>query len=1268
MSRAQTRWMSSAWSDLRSRSKALTQSLRSVARRPLARQHSGRRLAIVAGIAALLVATGIGVIPRAFAADPCNPLVNPIACENSKTGNSPDEWDITGVGDATIQGFATSASVNVGSAISFKINTTAPSYRVDIYRLGYYNGNGARKQATINVNSSTPQSQACVADPNTEIFDCGRWVVSASWTVPSTAVSGVYIAKLTTNKDDASQIPFVVRNDASTSKLFMKTSDATWQAYNRYGGSDFYTGQGNGRAYKLSYNRPYATRGLEKGRDYLFSNEYPMIRFLESNGYDVSYTTDVDTDVRGNLIKNHKVFLSVGHDEYWTGTARANVESARDDGVHLAFFSGNEVYWKTRLEPSQDGSNTANRTLVCYKETWANRKLDPSPEWTGTWRDPRFSPPANGGRPENALTGTMYMANSDDLPIQVPAQQGKNRFWRGTSVASLGTNQTATLAQHTVGYESNEDLDNGFRPAGLIRLSTTVGPTPEYLQDFGNVVKPGTTTHRMTLYRAASGALVFSAGTIQYAWGLDANHDGNGAPADPALRQATVNLFADMGVQPTTLVSGLIASAASSDTQGPNVTITSPAAGASFANGAQIALSGTATDVGGGVVAGVEVSLDSGATWHPANGTSSWTYSFISTGMSTQTVLVRGIDDSANVGANPTSRTFTLTGAHTLFGATVPKVATSDDTGSVELGVHFVPQTDGVVTGVRFYKGTGNTGQHTGTLWSLAGSKLATGIFTSETASGWQTLTFGTPVQVTAGQTYVASYRAPNGHYASDEYFFSYGDWVAGPLKAPRLRTTNGNGVSTYGNGVPTDQYRETNYYVDVTFVAANDAAPYVTSVSPMAGAGGVPFTVQPSATFSKSLAPATVAFTLKDPANATVAGTATYNDSLKTVTFAPAANLASAKTYTATASGQDASGNPATFTWSFTTDLDATVLRLFPSNLTPAVLSDPDTDGIELGVKFTPSVNGTVVGVRYYAGPGNIGTHTGALWSSSGSELARVTFPTSSGVGWQVASFTTPVAVTAGTTYVASYFAPNGHYSSTSNFFASTYTNGPLSAPGGSNGVYRYGATSTFPNNTFGSTNYWVDPLFVADPVQPSPTPTPTVTPTPTPSSSPTTPPPTGTQLSLFAATDTPVNPAWNDTDAVEVGVKFTTDVTGVVTGVRFYKGATNTGTHTGTLWSAATNQILATGTFTNETASGWQTLTFTQPVTISPGTTYVVSYHTNVGRYSVDLNYFTTGFDKAPLRVPSTGAVYRYGPGNAFPNNTARHNYWVDVVFIAS
>src|SRR6185436_13285943 len=147
---------------------------------------------------------------------------------------------------------------------------------------------------------------------------------------------------------------------------------------------------------------------------------------------------------------------------------------ARNAGVSLAFFSGNEMYWKTRYEPSIDGSNTAYRTLVSYKETLAGAKIDPAVNvWTGTWRDPRFSPPADGGLPENAVIGAIFTVNAPrEDAIKAPEALGKFRFWRNTTVATQEPGQTATVGAGTVGYEWDEDLNNGFRPSGSIRLSS----------------------------------------------------------------------------------------------------------------------------------------------------------------------------------------------------------------------------------------------------------------------------------------------------------------------------------------------------------------------------------------------------------------------------------------------------------------------------------------------------------------------------------------------------------------------------------------------------------------------------------------------------------------------------------------------------------------------------------------------------------------------------------------------------------------------------
>src|SRR5450755_4063120 len=377
---------------------------------------------------------------------------NAVSCENAKPGDSPSDWQVNGIGDSSIQGFATSMSVNVGQTIFFKIKTPATSYHIDILRLGYYGGDGARKVASSVLPTATlPQTQpACLPHSSPGLIDCGNWGVSASWTVPSTAVSGIYIAHLV--RDDtggSSQIPFVVRNDASHSDMLVSTSDATWQAYNDYGGNSLYTctvacPPGNPLAYKaayaVSYNRPFdGALSTDSGKSYLYYAEYQMVRFLEENGYDVSYTTSADVDRAGSLLLNHKVFMSSGHDEYWSPGQRANVTAARDAGVNLAFFSGNEIFWKTRWASSSDGSSTPYRTLITYKETHFNAPVDPEEPttWTGTWRDPRFSPPADGGNAENALSGQFFIVNSGTIDIQVPYQYSKLRIWRNTTAANL---------------------------------------------------------------------------------------------------------------------------------------------------------------------------------------------------------------------------------------------------------------------------------------------------------------------------------------------------------------------------------------------------------------------------------------------------------------------------------------------------------------------------------------------------------------------------------------------------------------------------------------------------------------------------------------------------------------------------------------------------------------------------------------------------------------------------------------------------------------
>ena len=202
-------------------------------------------MVVSAILAVLLGLLSLANAPSARAAGPCGPPVTSvIACENTQPGDPPSDWQVSGAGDSTIQGFATSMSVNAGQTESFKISTPAKAYHIDILRIGYYQGNGARKVVSNMLpTASLPQTQpACKNDTApTGLIDCGNWAVSASWAVPSTAVSGLYIAHLVRNDTGGSSlIPFVVRNDASHSDILFQTSDETWQAYNTQGGNSLY--------------------------------------------------------------------------------------------------------------------------------------------------------------------------------------------------------------------------------------------------------------------------------------------------------------------------------------------------------------------------------------------------------------------------------------------------------------------------------------------------------------------------------------------------------------------------------------------------------------------------------------------------------------------------------------------------------------------------------------------------------------------------------------------------------------------------------------------------------------------------------------------------------------------------------------------------------------------------------------------------------------------------------------------------------------------
>lgn len=348
--------------------------------------------------------------------------------------------------------------------------------------------------------------------------------------------------------------------------------------------------------------------------------------------------------------------------------------------------------------------------------------------------------------------------------------------------------------------------------------------------------------------------------------------------------------------------------------------------------------------------------------------------------------------------------------------------------------------------------------------------------------------------------------------------------------------------------------------------------------------------------------------------------------------------------------------------------------VSIWSDSIVPANPEVVDANPVSLGVKFRSDVPGQITGIRFYKGTNNTGTHTGSLWTENGTRLATATFTNETASGWQQVGFDIPVTIEANSTYVASYFAPNGNYAGDNNYFTTTFDNTPLHAlandSSNGNGIYIYGG-DIFPVNSYQASNYWVDVVF--NPSQPNPTATPTtfdppVTPSPSPTSGPTPTPAVG-EATLWKDSDVPGTPVTDDSSSVSLGVKFKSDSSGKIKGIRFYKGTGNTGTHTGSLWTSD-GARLATVTFTNETETGWQNAYFSTPVEILPNTIYVASYFAPNGKYASDSNYFTNKHDRAPLHALANGmsegnGVYTYG-SDAFPTSSiGSSNYWVDVIF---
>jgi uncharacterized protein DUF4082/Big-like domain-containing protein len=548
---------------------------------------------------------------------------------------------------------------------------------------------------------------------------------------------------------------------------------------------------------------------------------------------------------------------------------------------------------------------------------------------------------------------------------------------------------------------------------------------------------------------------VFGAGTVQWAWGLDTNHDtdsdfGSATP-DANIRQATLNLLADMGVQPGTIQSGLIPATASTDTTAPDSSIASPLAAASIPAGTIVTVSGTATDTGGGVVAGVEVSTDGGTTWRRATGTSTWTYAWVPGVLGTATLMSRATDDSGNIEQSAASVSVTITQANCPCSIwtpslTVPWMIDSNDGAAVEVGLKFSTDVGGMVNGLRFYKAATNTGTHVGHLWTSTGTLLSSVTFAGESSTGWQTANFASPAIIQPNTTYVISYFAPNGHYSDDQYFLGRAAVNQWPLHALKSTAAEPNGVFNYGaSGFPSETWFSDSYGVDVIFTP-DLVMPTVAMTAPANGASISGNAVTVSATASDNLSIAGVQFKI-DGVNLNA------EDTTSPYSISWNSTLTANGTHTLTAVARDAAGN-------VTTSAGVTVTVFNADTVPPAVsISSPinsatvhgavtvtaaasDNQGVA-GVQFM--VDGALVGTELNAPPYAMTWDTTALANNSTHTLQARARDTSNNVTTSAANTVTvsnPVAGAPAIDTLVWTDQPNTQTTVTSPVFSTTQNN----------------------------------------------------------------------------------------------------------------------------------------------------------------------------------------------------------------------------------
>jgi hypothetical protein len=442
-----------------------------------------------------------------------------------------------------IEGYPSTPSATAGDAVDLHLRCHTREYSLDIFRLGWYQGTGARRMAsTIRLRNGTTADipRNTLQHP----LRC-RWPSGYRLQIPAEWPSGVYWILLTAASGYQSAIPLVVREKNPSRAILFQLPITTYHAYNNWGGRSLYDFQSpGGRAFRVSLDRPYSLDALTGDRGFFYC-DFALVRWLESQGYPVAYCTNLDVRQNRNLAAAYPVFLSPGHDEYWSLEMMDALERAQRRGTHLLFLSADTCHWVVRFEES-------DTAIACFKEA----AIDPGQPPTVRFRDPEI------GRPEIGLMGVqneLHCIKPEAPSVTLSGSPSLYRVKQPDHFLFQGTGlREGDGFEAIVGFEWDSLYDGGPDATVLLECDD-IHATCRY-EDAGDRTLPAQAVCFERAFPGGMTSRVFSSGTIRWSWGLDDfQFDSNRqrARVDARLAQMTRNILGWMGMQPASPIRSL---------------------------------------------------------------------------------------------------------------------------------------------------------------------------------------------------------------------------------------------------------------------------------------------------------------------------------------------------------------------------------------------------------------------------------------------------------------------------------------------------------------------------------------------------------------------------------------------------------------------------------------------------------------------------------------------------------------------------------------